>query len=82
MNLLDLLLLSGIVLIMGGFLLFFTALLRQNRGEHKFEGGGVLIIGPIPIVFGTSQKVSAILIILAIILTLIVLSTFILTSMR
>lgn len=78
MNTSEILLLSGLALIIGGFLLFFTVLLRQ-RGNYKFEGGGVLIVGPIPIVFGTSQKVSAVLIVLAIALTLVVLATFILT---
>lgn len=79
MNLTEILLSSGLVLILGGILLFFITLLRQSR-DHKFEGGGVLIIGPVPIVFGTSQKVSAILIVLAIALTLIVLATFILAN--
>lgn len=81
MSISEILLFSGLALIIGGFLLFFIALLRQSR-NYKFEGGGVLIVGPIPIVFGTSQRVSAVLIALAIALTLVVLVTFILTSIR
>ncbi|MGC8975729.1 MAG: TIGR00304 family membrane protein [Thermoprotei archaeon] len=81
MNLPEILLFSGLALIVGGFLLLFATSLRRSS-EHKFEGGGVLIIGPIPIVFGTSQKISVILLVLAIALTLIALSTFILTSIR
>jgi len=77
----EILLFSGLVLIVGGISLLLAALLSQG-GNRKLEGGGVLIIGPIPIVFGTSQKVSVILLILAITLTLIALTTFILTSIR
>ncbi len=81
MELPEILLFSGLVLIVGGISLLLAALLSQG-GNRKLEGGGVLIIGPIPIVFGTSQKVSVILLILAITLTLIALTTFILTSIR
>lgn len=81
MSLSEILLFAGLALIVGGFTLLFITLLRRGS-EHEFEGGGVLIIGPIPIVFGTSQRVSTILMLLAIALTLIVLSTFILTNVR
>lgn len=81
MSLSEILLFSGLVLIVGGFLLLFITLLRRSS-DYKLEGGGVLIVGPIPIVFGTSQKVTAILIVLAIVLMLIVLTTFILTNVR
>ena len=81
MELPEILLFSGLVLIVGGISLLLAALLSQG-GNRKLEGGGVLIIGPIPIVFGTSSKVSVILLILAITLTLIALTTFILTSIR
>ncbi len=77
MELPEILLFSGLVLIVGGISLLLAALFSQG-GNRKLEGGGVLIIGPIPIVFGTSQKVSVILLILAITLTLIALTTFIL----
>lgn len=81
MSLPEVLLFFGLALIVGGFLLFFITLLRQSK-NYKFEGGGVLIVGPIPIVFGTSQKVSAALTALAIALTLVVLAMHILVSFR
>ncbi|MEO3993186.1 MAG: DUF131 domain-containing protein [Desulfurococcaceae archaeon TW002] len=81
MSLPEILLFSGLAIIVVGFLLLFVTLLRQSK-NYKFEGGGVFIVGPIPIVFGTSQKVSAILMVLAIALTLVVLATFILSSTR
>ncbi len=81
MELPEILLFSGLVLIVGGISLLLAALLSQD-GDRKLEGGGVLIIGPVPIVFGTSQKASKILLILAITLTSIVLITFILANIR
>lgn len=81
MSLPETLLFSGLALIVVGVLLLFITFLRQSR-NYKFEGGGVLIVGPIPIVFGTSQRVSAILVVLAIALMLVVLVTFILSSTR
>jgi len=69
------LLLIGFILIFIGTLVIFLGLM--GRGKGKVEGGGVIIIGPIPIVFGSSQKVSTILVVLAIILTILVLTIYI-----
>ena len=44
--------------------------------ESKIKGGGVVLIGPIPIVFGSNWKIAVVLMILAIII--IVISFFIL----
>jgi len=38
--------------------------------KRFFEGGGVVLIGPIPIVFGSNWKIAAVLIVLTIILVL------------
>ena len=46
-------------------------------GKGSVEGGGVIIIGPIPIAFGTSKKITGILLILAIILFLLTVISFI-----
>ena len=54
-----------ILIIIGTFLVFISSL----KSESKVEGGGAIIIGPIPIVFGTSKKVLHTVLILAIILT-------------
>lgn len=62
----------GIVLVLAGFfvtlvaavLLFFTAF----KGKGKVKGGGAVIIGPFPIIFGTDKKSVKILLLLSIIL--------------
>lgn len=48
------LVLTGIVLIFTGFLLVFIGTLMSAIGGDV-EGGGVIMIGPIPIVFGTGR---------------------------
>ncbi|MFB0567890.1 MAG: DUF131 domain-containing protein [Candidatus Bathyarchaeia archaeon] len=62
----------GIILILVGFLvtfiatvlLFFTAF----KGKGKVKGGGAVIIGPFPIIFGTDKESVKILLLLSIIL--------------
>ncbi|NJF25196.1 DUF131 domain-containing protein [Thermococcus sp. Bubb.Bath] len=47
---------SGIILILIGFLLVFVgSLIAASGGEGEVEGGGVIMIGPIPIIFGTGR---------------------------
>lgn len=62
----------GIFLIMIGIFLLLLSLIRAG-GEGKAEAGGVVIIGPVPIVFGSSQRVAAVTLALAIVLTVLVL---------
>jgi uncharacterized protein (TIGR00304 family) len=58
---------SGIILIFIGIIL--SSLGGADRGETKVEGGGVVLIGPVPIIFGTNAKWAVIALILAIALT-------------
>lgn len=64
----------GIALILAGFfILFIGGLMMLNNEENKkdsgnFRGGGVIMIGPIPIGFGTDKGMMIISMILAIIL--------------
>ncbi|ASI99981.1 TIGR00304 family membrane protein [Thermococcus gorgonarius] len=52
----ELLIMTGIALIFMGFLLVFIGTLVSSLGgDAEVEGGGVIMIGPIPIVFGTSR---------------------------
>lgn len=46
---------------------------HQEIKEKKVKGGGVILIGPIPIVFGTDKKYVVLLMILAIVLMLLML---------
>jgi len=72
------LILLGIVLIFLGILVLMLSLWRT--GEGRTEAGGVVIVGPVPIVFGTSQRIAATVMVLAIALTVVVLLLFLLGS--
>lgn len=58
---------SGIILIFIGIIL--SSLGGADRGETKVEGGGVVLVGPVPIIFGTNARWAVIALILAIVLT-------------
>jgi uncharacterized protein (TIGR00304 family) len=49
---------------------------ETEHGEKKVEGGGVLIIGPLPIIIGTSERITKALIILALVLLIFSLLVF------
>jgi len=70
----------GILLIILGFFLVAAGMVRE-AGEEGIEGeqeskkggvrgGGVILIGPVPVVFGTDKRFALIAMILAIILML------------
>jgi len=69
--------LVGITLIFIGVLIVILAFLlgsiRSGR-KVKARGGGAVIIGPIPIVFGTDKKMVKTMLVLAIVLTVLVLA--------
>jgi len=75
-----LVLLLGIILVVIGFTILLLEALR-NKEEGKVEGGMVVVIGPLPIVIGSSERVSIVLLVLAIVLTAIVLSIFLLQAL-
>jgi len=72
----------GIILVFLGIILVFAGILGMILGKGvgegaKVESGGLVVIGPIPIIFGTSATVALIaaiiglvIMILAVILTL------------
>jgi len=70
------LILLGIVLIILGMFILMLSLWRA--GEGRGEAGGVVIVGPVPIVFGTSQRVAAMVTVLAIVLMVVTLLLFLL----
>ncbi|CAI1492579.1 MULTISPECIES: DUF131 domain-containing protein [Thermococcus] len=61
---------AGIVLILIGFLLVFLGTLISALGSGDVEGGGVIMIGPIPIVFGTSRSAVTVASVIALVLML------------
>jgi uncharacterized protein (TIGR00304 family) len=74
------LVLIGAGIILAGFLVVFLATVvssasSSEEGERRTEvrGGGVIMIGPIPIIFGSDAKWASIAIVLAIVLIVVVL---------
>lgn len=52
----EILIIAGMTMIfVGFFLLMIGTLLSAAGGDSEVEGGGVIMIGPIPIVFGTGR---------------------------
>jgi uncharacterized protein (TIGR00304 family) len=68
-----LLMIAAFFLITVGMLLL---LLHSLREGGKVEGGGVLVIGPFPIVFGTNQRIARDLMMIALIFIIAVVLLF------
>jgi len=67
----------GIALIFGGIIVIIAAIIvasSRGAGKGKVKGAGVIMIGPIPIIFGTDKKsVKAVLVLaLALVVALII----------
>jgi len=62
----------GLLLVIAGFMIgilaFIIAVARSMRGGGKVRGGGVVMIGPVPIIFGTDKQSTRMLVLLGIIL--------------
>lgn len=68
----------GVLLILLGFAISFIAvfwliLSGVKGGKGKVKGGGAIIVGPIPIVFGTDKESLKIILILSIVLVVLLL---------
>lgn len=72
---------AGMMLIILGFFLVAFGIMSsakestgleecQETGEVKVKGGGVILIGPVPVVFGTDKRYALLLMVLAIVLML------------
>jgi uncharacterized protein (TIGR00304 family) len=75
----------GFVLVVFGIILALVAVfivaIRGRHGMSEARGGGVLLIGPIPIVFGSDRGSTRTLLVLAIILTAFMLAFILLPSL-
>ena len=64
----------GMLLVLAGFgvaiLAFIVVILKSARGTGQARGGGVVMIGPVPIIFGTDRESTKTLVLLAIALML------------
>jgi len=71
----------GMMLFLAGFVIIFVAtvllIFATAKGKAKIKGGGVLIIGPFPIVFGTDKESVKTLLLLSIVLIALVLAVMI-----
>jgi uncharacterized protein (TIGR00304 family) len=67
----------GIILIVAGFLITLIAVLFSffavSKGKSRVKGGGAIIIGPFPIIFGTDKESVKILLVLSIVLVVLLL---------
>ncbi|MCD6084973.1 MAG: DUF131 domain-containing protein [Desulfurococcales archaeon] len=76
----------GILLIFVGFIIIMLSLILSHmkpgpeRREAKVSGGGVVIIGPVPIVFGTDKRMALAAAVVGAVLTIIVLLVFLITN--
>jgi uncharacterized protein (TIGR00304 family) len=71
---------AGSFLIILGFLLVASGMMGEEEPdeerpvgtgkERKVKGGGVIFIGPVPVIFGTDKKSALFMMILAIVLML------------
>ena len=74
MEVLTFIILAGFIISLIGLLLIVLSLISGEREEERVEGGGVLIVGPLPIVFGSSRKAALIAAIIGVIMIVIVLA--------
>ncbi len=63
----------GIVLILIGFGVAFIAMIllvlsSAKGGKSKIRGGGAVIIGPVPVIFGTDKELVKTILVLSIVL--------------
>jgi len=68
----------GAALVLLGFALVFIAMIwlvfsGARGGRAKIRGGGAVIIGPIPIVFGTDKESVKVILVLSIVLVVLLL---------
>jgi len=67
----------GIILVFTGFVIAFIAVLlmifMSVRGRGRVRGGGAVIIGPFPIIFGTDKESVKVLLLLSIALIVLIL---------
>lgn len=74
----------GIVLVLAGFAISFLAgilMALRQPGGGRVKGGGVVMIGPFPIVFGSDAKTAKMLIVLAILLMVVMLAMALLPAL-
>ncbi len=68
---------AGLVLAMAGFGIIVISLLTEaNKSGARVKGGGVVLVGPIPVIFGSDAKWASVAIALAIVLVVLLLTLY------
>ncbi|KPV61570.1 MAG: hypothetical protein AOA65_2387 [Candidatus Bathyarchaeota archaeon BA1] len=66
----------GLLLVFAGFIVSLVAvillILKAMKGKRKVKGGGAVIIGPFPIIFGTDKESVKMLLLLSIVLIVLI----------
>ena len=63
------LVLAGLVVVLVGIGVMVAAMLSQaGKQGTEVRGGGVILVGPVPIIFGSDMKWASVAIVLAIVL--------------
>jgi len=61
--------LLGLIVLLAGVVIIFVTAVASSRqgegGETTVKGGGVIMVGPIPIIFGTDTRWAIVAIVLA-----------------
>ncbi|HLQ20816.1 MAG TPA: DUF131 domain-containing protein [Nitrososphaerales archaeon] len=65
----------GTLFVFAGLAIIFVAMLLSSKPStgERVRGGGVVMIGPIPLVFGSDMKWASVAIVLALVLILVTL---------
>lgn len=59
--------LASALMLVGALLMILSVPPRgREAGEERVEGGAVIVVGPVPIVFGTSERIAKTVMLLAI----------------
>lgn len=77
----------GIILvIIGIFIIIIGSALSlmkySDSNESRIEGGGVIFIGPIPIVFGTNKQITWYMLVVGVVLAILMLILFLFMNKR
>ncbi len=70
--------LAGMVLVLVGLGVVALAMFSGGRqGQTEVRGGGVVMVGPVPIIFGSDMRWASVAILLAIVLVLLTLLLYV-----
>ncbi|MFX0097173.1 MAG: DUF131 domain-containing protein [Candidatus Hodarchaeota archaeon] len=70
------LLMIGLIVIIVGMTMIMLAAFSSSRGRGKSEAGGVILIGPLPIIFASNKKFLLIAVIGALIIAISMIASF------